>query len=169
MESKPLINVPLCSLFQVPEHGPISQTNIFLPKLLCHALYDGNRNLTKALALSCALRSTEQEGDRKQQRRGSPGTLGAVKHPLSLFSDRGSELATTKPLKKRGSYPAVKARTKGPAPPTPRESITPEMVSAFSLPKATARHDTDASLLQEFHAVKHVWSHFMGLWEEDRT
>lgn len=44
-----------------------------------------------------------------------------------------------------------------------RENCHSEVVSAFSLSKATARHNTDASLLQEFHVVNQVWSHFMGL------
>lgn len=64
---------------------------------------------------------------------------------------------------------SLKQEPKGPTPPTPRENIIPEVVGAFSLSKATARHDTDASFFQEFHAVKHIWSHFMGLWEENRT
>lgn len=34
----------------------------------------------------------------------------------------------------------------------------PEVISAFSLTKTTARNETDPSLLQKFHAVEHVWS-----------
>lgn len=35
---------------------------------------------------------------------------------------------------------------------------TPEVVSAISLTKTTARNEADPSVLQKFHAVEHVWS-----------
>lgn len=35
---------------------------------------------------------------------------------------------------------------------------TPEVVSAISLTKTTARNEADPGILQKFHAVEHVWS-----------
>lgn len=49
------------------------------------------------------------------------------------------------------------------------QGVVPEVVGAFPLPKAAARYNADASLLQELHAVEHVWGHFMGLREQGRT
>ena len=81
-------------------------------------------------------------------------------------NSRRTEAQSPQSLKQEPKLPWT---SQGPTPPASTEGIVPEVVGAFSLPKATARHDTDAGLLQELHAVKHIWGHLMGLWEEDRT
>lgn len=42
----------------------------------------------------------------------------------------------------------------------------PEMIGAFPLSEAAAGHDANAGLLQQLHAVEHVWGHLMGLQEQ---
>lgn len=45
-----------------------------------------------------------------------------------------------------------------------QREVVPEVIGALPLPEAAARHDADAGLFQELHAVEHVGGHVMGLW-----
>lgn len=46
---------------------------------------------------------------------------------------------------------------------------TPEVVSAISLTKTTARNEADPGVLQKFHAVEHVWSLTLRLYLHTHT
>lgn len=45
----------------------------------------------------------------------------------------------------------------------------PEVVSAISLTKTTARNEADPGVLQKFHAVEHVWSLTLRLYSHTHT